>query len=187
MRKSKTIRHIDNQGLCLGCGLCESICGSESVEMKLGDDGFFHPEIKKPVKPSDEEIIARICPGLNVVNDIPFGGKESIWGHIEGLWSSFSTDSEIRTKGSSGGVGSGLAIYMLERGIVDGVLQVGGDSSDYLRNSLKVSYNRFDVLDCASSRYAPALIFDRIFDILDSDDKSYAFIGKPCDISGLKN
>ncbi|MFT4095300.1 MAG: Coenzyme F420 hydrogenase/dehydrogenase, beta subunit C-terminal domain [Niabella sp.] len=186
MKYSSIIEKIDQLGLCLGCGLCESVCGRQAVEMKLGNDGFIHPEIKMDVA-GNEAVIEKICPGLNIVNDIGFSDKESVWGHIEKLWSGYSKDNNARRKGSSGGIISGLAIYALDKGIVDGVLQVGGDSEDYERNCLKVSYTREEVLACASSRYAPAYIFNRIFDILNQDQKRYLFVGKPCDVSALKN
>lgn len=180
------ITQINKDNLCLGCGLCESVCGKESIEMKLFDDGFFHPEIKS-INNKKEQIIKRICPGINIVNDLHFNKSESIWGKIEGLHTGKSTDIEIRTKGSSGGVISGLAIELLENKIVDAVLQVGGDSNDFKRNQLKISRNRADVLECASSRYAPALVFNTILEILNNSTDVFCFVGKPCDISALKN
>src|SRR5690349_16683242 len=105
---------IYEDGLCLGCGLCESICGKASVEMKLQKDGFLRPVIKSEVNAKDEAIIKDICPGLNIVNDLHFNEDERIWGKIEDLYSGFSTDKEIRTKGSSGGMISAIAIYLLE-------------------------------------------------------------------------
>ena len=180
------IRKIEKAGLCLGCGLCESICGKDSVEMKLSSTGFFVPEVKK-IDKKKEEIIKKICPGVNVVNDISFDKSQSVWGKIERLFSGYSTDSRIRTKGSSGGIVSAIGVYMLEKKLVDAVLQVGGNEDDYERNSLKISRNKEDVLQCASSRYAPALVFDKILDILASSTETYCFIGKPCDISALKN
>ncbi|MCE6992759.1 Coenzyme F420 hydrogenase/dehydrogenase, beta subunit C-terminal domain [Dyadobacter sp. CY323] len=186
MMNSSVIEKIDKLGLCLGCGLCESVCGKDAVEMELREDGFIHPKIKKVI-PEKEAIINRICPGTNVINDIDFEPNESVWGHVDKLWSGFVTDTEVRTKGSSGGIVSALGIYALRTGLVDGVMQVGGDANDYERNSLRVSYTREDVVKCASSRYAPAHIFTEIFNILDKDKQTYLFIGKPCDISALKN
>jgi coenzyme F420 hydrogenase subunit beta len=185
IRKS-IITEIEKNNLCLGCGLCESVCGKDFVEMELQQNGFFRPNVKT-ISETGEKIIAKICPGVNVVNDIPFEKKESIWGKIDGLYSAYSNDSEVRTKGSSGGIVSAVAISLLENKKVDAVLQVGGDHTDYERNALRISRSRADVLNCASSRYAPALIFDKIFEILDANTDSYAFIGKPCDISALKN
>jgi len=181
-----TIQQLDQLGLCLGCGLCESVCGSENVEMQLGDDGFFHPNVKR-INAQHEAVINRICPGLNIVNDIPFGKKERIWGKINALYAGHSLDTVVRTRGSSGGMVSAIAIYTLETHLVNAVLQVGGDSNDYQRNSLHVSKTRADVLHCASSRYAPALVFNKILALLSNSDDTFCFIGKPCDIAALKN
>ncbi len=186
MKVVSTIDRIDKLGLCLGCGLCENVCGKDAVEMKLMGDGFIHPTVKIVI-PEKEDIIRRICPGLNVDNDISFGKDESVWGHISTLKAGFSTDNEVRKMGSSGGIVSGLAIHLLENELVDGVMQVGGDENDYERNTLRISTTREEVISCASSRYAPAYIFNRITELLNADSKSYLFIGKPCDISALKN
>ncbi|GAA4780146.1 Coenzyme F420 hydrogenase/dehydrogenase, beta subunit C-terminal domain [Olivibacter ginsenosidimutans] len=185
--KSWTIQQLDQYGLCLGCGLCESICGHEQVSMQLGNDGFFHPKVKQQVDHQKEAIISRICPGLNVVNDLTFTKEERIWGKMQALYAGYASDTETRTKGSSGGVISAIAIHALETKAVDAVLQVGGDRNDYERNALRISKTRADVLQCASSRYAPALIFSKILEILASNEDTYCFIGKPCDISALKN
>jgi coenzyme F420 hydrogenase subunit beta len=184
--KTSIINRIDKDHLCLGCGLCESVCGKENVEMKLRDDGFFHPNIKV-IEYESEQIIKRICPGINIVNDLPFNKSESTWGKIEKLYSGFSTDKEIRSKGSSGGMVSGLAIYLLERNIVDAILQVGGDINEYKHNCLRISRTRADVMECASSRYAPALVFTSLLEILNNSTDLFCFVGKPCDISALKN
>jgi len=184
-KKSK-IAKIDNNNLCLGCGLCESICGNENVEMILSEDGFFHPNVKKIVE-DKEDIITRICPGINIDNDIKYKKDQSIWGKIISLKSGYSTDSQIRKKGSSGGVVSAISLYLLEQNLVNGILQVGGDPLDYKQNSLRISKTKTDILTAASSRYAPALVFIKIKQILEDSDDIYCFVGKPCDVSGLKN
>lgn len=186
MNMPSAIEWIDRNRLCLGCGFCESLCGKENVSMQIGADGFFHPNVIRR-QPEKESIVLRVCPGLNVVNDIRFAKNERIWGRILSLHAGFATNAAVRRKGSSGGVVSGLAIHLLDTGQVDAVLQVGGDRDDYHRNSLRVSVNRDDILRCASSRYAPALVFDRILQLLETTSHRFCFIGKPCDISGLKN
>ncbi|SEM91381.1 coenzyme F420 hydrogenase subunit beta [bacterium A37T11] len=180
------IEKIDKYGLCLGCGLCESVFGKENLEMRLGEDGFFHPKIKNHDE-EKEKIIQKTCPGLNIINDIPFEKNEMVWGHIEQLSAGYSLDQEIRTKGSSGGIVSAIGIFMLESGKADAVLQIGGDAADYLRNQLQVSKTREEVLRCASSKYAPALVFNNILKLFEENEDRYCFIGKPCDISALKN
>lgn len=187
MAKSSIIEDIRKDKLCLGCGLCESICGSERVSMQLQSNGFFEPVVKGSIGAKEEALVAGTCPGLNVVNDLVFDKEEQLWGRMKKLYSGYSTDQVIRKQGSSGGIISAVAVYVLENKIVDAVLQVGGDSNDYERNMLRVSRNKADVLACASSRYAPALVFDRILQLLDASSETYCFIGKPCDISAMKN
>lgn len=185
LKKSK-IHRIYKNNLCIGCGLCESVSGKENVEMSLDNKGFFYPKVKRVVE-QNENIIQEICPGLNIVNDILFNKEERVWGKILNAYSGFSNNKEVRKRGSSGGVGSAIAIYLLESKKVDCVLQASGDQNDFKKNSLKLSRNRADVIDSASSRYAPTLIFDKIGEILESSSDTFCFIGKPCDISALKN
>ena len=54
-------------------------------------------------------------------------------------------------------------------------------------NELKVSHNREDIFNNAQSRYAPSLTLSRIKQVLDSSDEIYAYIGKPCDIAGIRS
>ncbi|WP_051350324.1 Coenzyme F420 hydrogenase/dehydrogenase, beta subunit C-terminal domain [Dyadobacter alkalitolerans] len=172
-------------GLCIGCGLCESISGRESVEMQVTPQGFHLPASKN--NNSLNTIISKVCPSILVDNQQNSDNVDGIWGKILGLYSGHSTDNEIRTKGSSGGIISAIAIHILENKMVDFVLQVGGDPSNHYNNKLKVSRSREDVLACAASRYAPASVFNDILNILESTSGTFCFIGKPCDVSALKN
>jgi coenzyme F420 hydrogenase subunit beta len=180
------IQKIVDKNLCLGCGLCESICGKTNVVMQMQKNGFLFPIVKNH-HPENAKIISRICPGVNIKNNQLFDKEERIWGRVLESYSAWSTDDVIRTKGSSGGIISAVAIYLLENKMVDAVLQIGGDINDFRKNRLKVSKTKEDVLACATSRYAPATVFNDIVDILNDSSDCYCFIGKPCDISGLKN
>lgn len=186
MKSSSKIERIDKLKLCLGCGLCESLCGKENVEMKIGSDGFYHPKVKK-IKRECDDIIGKICPGRNVVYNEKLKKKNKLWGKLENIYSSFSNDATIRKLSSSGGVITSLAIYLLEESIVDAVLHVKSDKTNYENNVLSISKSRNEVIEGASSKYAPAKIFNNILSTLDNTDDNYCFIGKPCDIVALKN
>lgn len=180
------IDKIYDSNLCLGCGLCEAICGKKSVTMELNNKGFYYPKIHK-LKIEDDLIIKNICPAINVINKKKPKNKERIWGHTEAVYEGFSSDSEILKKSSSGGIISSIAIYLLDNNIVDGILHVGAEVDDYKTNRLKISKTREDVIKNSSSRYAPAIIFSDIIKILNKNKDIYCFIGKPCDIAGLNN
>lgn len=183
---SEKIDKIVSRNLCLGCGLCEAM-DPLNTSMQLKPNGFFEPSHKLPLVKSKANEILKICPGINIQNDLIFDQSQGVWGKVYNLYSAYSTDSEIRTKGSSGGIISAIAIYLLEEKLVDSVLQVGYDSADYKKNQLQISKTKQEVLNCATSRYAPVSIFKDIFTILESSEDKFCFIGKPCDISGLKN
>jgi coenzyme F420 hydrogenase subunit beta len=179
----KKINKIIKSGLCLGCGLCETICTKEKCEMRLNDSGFYYPYFKRSITKEETKKIVNSCPGIHAESSKNTGA----WGNMKQITEAWSSDSIIRKKGSSGGVLSTLAIFLLENKKVDAVLQVGVKSNSYLYNELKVSKTKEDVLLNAASRYAPALVFTKLQQILNSTEDIYAFIGKPCDIAGIKN
>ena len=177
------IDKIKKRHFCIGCGLCASVLGSDKCKMELGKDGFYFPIVQSKISQKDSKIISRLCPGIHVD-----GNKQSgVWGAMQSIEESWSADSAIRHKAASGGVVTSLSLYLLESHSVDAVLQVGVKDGSYLYNKLKISRTREDVVSNAQSRYAPALVFNDIVNILDSSDEKYAFVGKPCDIAAMKN
>lgn len=180
MPNNSIIERVLKHNLCLGCGLCSSVLGEDKCRMYLSEDGFYMPDINDAPK---DHLIKQICPGITIHHK---GGK-GIWGNIISLFEGWSADDALRHKAASGGVVSSVAIYMLESGLADAVLQVGVKDNHYLYNELKVSRNKQDIVNNAQSRYAPALTLVKIKQILDSSSEKYVFIGKPCDIAGIRN
>lgn len=175
------INKIVRSGLCIGCGLCQSVFEKERCEMKLFSNGFYYPVISN-IDLKDYQI-KKICPGIKEVGD----SKQGLWGHIAFIAEAWSSDRRLRYKAASGGVASSLAISLLENKHVDAVLQTGVRSGQSFFNELKISTTREDILSNAQSRYAPVLTLSNLKQILDKDKICYAFIGKPCDIVGIKN
>lgn len=166
--------------LCIGCGLCSSVFGKDRCEMRLSDKGFYRPEFKGEI---EGLLLKKLCPGIRV------HGKtgDSLWGSVIEVVEGWSSDAVLRHKAASGGVVSALAIYALESGLADAVLHVGVRKGSYLYNELKVSRCKDDVISNAQSRYAPALSLVNIKQLLDASSERFAFVGKPCDIAGVKN
>ena len=180
MVESKIAQKIIKYDLCLGCGLCSSVLGKNKCEMTLASNGFYRPEFKEGI---DDKKLQGICPGIKVHGE----SHKDIWGSVKEVVEGWSTDSVLRHKAASGGIVSTLAIYMLESEKADAVLQVGVKKDSYLYNEMKVSRKKEDIINNAQSRYAPVLTLVNIKQILDSSNERYVFIGKPCDIAGIKN
>ena len=151
--------------------------------MEINSKGFYEPVFKEPLNKEETSTILNCCPGINVEGD----NISTVWGRIDELSEAWATDPLVRNRASSGGVITALSIYLLESNIVEGILQVGVKENSSLLNQLKVSKTREEVISNCASRYAPALVFDKLFDLLNKSKDNYAFIGKPCDIAGLKN
>jgi coenzyme F420 hydrogenase subunit beta len=179
------IKRIDGSGLCLGCGLCGSISAGR-IEFSEGADGFFHPNAGVEISRIAAEAVSAVCPGINTCFSDDRLGQGEVWGRVDGCFSGWSNDEVIRRSASSGGLVSALAAYMLDAGIVDAVLHVGADEENCLSNRLHISSSVDEVLSRASSRYAPALVFLDVLEILERDSKKYLFIGKPCDVASLR-
>ena len=179
----KKLQKIIDAELCLGCGMCQSILGKENCSMKLNAEGRYYPHIKVKANKFEQARILKICPSVCVKGT----DSKTVWGKVIEVFDAWSFDEDIRRNASSGGVISALCIYMIEHKLVDSILQIGVRNDSYLYNELKVSKTRNDILNNASSRYAPALVFHNILEIFKSNEDIYAFVGKPCDIACLKN
>jgi coenzyme F420 hydrogenase subunit beta len=82
---------------------------------------------------------------------------------------------------------SALLLDLLERGEVEDVLQNAPDPDNPIGNVTQKSRNRADVLHAAGSRYAPSAPLARILDDIGGDGARHGFVGKPCDVAGLRN
>ena len=177
------INKIKKYDLCIGCGLCEAVIGKEVCTMEINDKGFYEPIVNEELNQKDSKLLKYVCPGIHVETT----PNKGAWGSMKSICEAWATNEAIRHKAASGGVVTSLAIFLLEHHAVDAILQVGVKAGSYLHNELKVSRTKDDILANAQSRYAPALVFSNIKRILESSSDTYAFIGKPCDIAGIKN
>ncbi len=180
MTDTKVLHKILKYDLCLGCGLCSSILGKENCDMKLSENGFYQPNFKNRLEGKG---LQNLCPGIKVHGNT----TEYTWGNVKEVVEGWAAEANLRHKAASGGIVSSLALFMLESGKADAVLQVGVKKESYLYNELKISRSKDDIIHNAQSRYAPALTLVNIKQILDDSNEKYVFIGKPCDIAGVKN
>jgi coenzyme F420 hydrogenase subunit beta len=175
-------------GLCSGCGLCESVAGSDRVRMTMTAIGQLRPAVVGPLpEPVLAEALA-VCPGVEVRGPDPEPGVSvhPVWGPIASLARGWSTDAEVRRHSSAGGVLSALALYLLDRDGLDAILHVRAALPDRpLETVAHVSRTRADVLAGAQSRYGPAAPLVHVHRLLDEGAR-FAVVAKPCDISAVR-
>ena len=164
---------------CIGCGLCHS-------ELKTGMDedalGFFAPQFGEDSR--TEEFLKQVCPVTGLHSDE--ASEADIWGSRRNTYAGFSTDSGIRKKASSGGVITTLAIYLLESGQVDAVIEVAGCQEEPYRTEGRICRTAEEVIACCGSRYSISAPWMNLRELTE-EKLRYAAVGKPCDIAALRN
>jgi len=182
---------ISEQGLCIGCGICQSVAGTDRIRVVKNQDGNLRPVISGEL---DEDLVDRIydvCPGTHVDGMperlIDGGTKhDNVWGAWRRIVRAWAADPEIRHEGATGGVLTALAGYLLSSGRVSFVLHTRTSAEAPAFGERHLSFNQADVLSAAGSRYGPTATLIDIADVLDRGEP-FAFIGKPCDIGALRN
>jgi len=181
---------VDN-GLCIGCGLCQSVAGNDKIKISMSSKGRLEPKEISKLQSDTFEKIKKVCPGVIVEglpkNEIDKNSKHDlIWGYYRSLLYSWSTNEQIRFQSSTGGLLNGLSLYLLETKKVDFILHTAGDPSHPMRSLPKFSYTKEDLLNSESrSRYGPASPLSRFNEALDTN-QNFAFVGKPCDIAAIR-
>ena len=161
------------KSFCSGCGLCQSIGGIEVLENK---QGFIRPlETLKEV--------SNVCPAVHAYRMVNKTDQE--WGDYISVYTGYSADQQLRRQASSGGIITQTSSYLLEKDLVDGILQIGYIDNNPLHTCLYCSTTKENVKNHCGSRYSPSAPLLNIKQYLDLG-KRYAFVGKPCDIRGIR-
>lgn len=184
----QVLESVVRNGNCSGCGACALI--DQGTVMELDDAGFNRPRRRLPIRPSGVDPVAelrRSCPGLVVErpSTVSAGAKtefEPTLGRAVSSWQAWAVDETVRFQGSSGGVLTALASWMVETGRA---AQVIGATADVLRpeRTVDVKLRAGDnLLKQSGSRYAPVSIASR----QDALSPASVVVGKPCEAAALR-
>jgi coenzyme F420 hydrogenase subunit beta len=175
-------------GLCIGCGLCESVAGADVLRLAMAPSGGERPVLVGTLEPEVEARILEVCPGLKVQAPPGLEGaaRDTMWGNGMRVVEAHATDPEVRFKGTSGGVLSALCLYLLDTGQVDFVLHVAASQEAPMRTQHQVSFDRAQILEGARARYGPAAPLRNVIQLL-AEERKFGFVGKPCDVAAMRN
>lgn len=181
---SPTVARVLDADLCSGCGLCAGV-SSRAIAMVPESPGFARPAQLGPITRGAEARIAGSCPGSIVSPWSEDQRRHPYWGPWRQSVTGAATDPEIRFAGASGGALSALLIHALDQRLVDRVLHIEADPARPTGNRIRWSATREAVLAGAGSRYASSSPLAAIDQAL-SEGGRFAFVGKPCDVSALR-
>lgn len=180
---SPTLRKVAKGRLCAGCGGCAMVA-PEAVSMQMQAPGFLRPMQRAAISPEQERKIAALCPGAG--QEVQAEGRKDpvLWGPYVETHIGWSTDPDLRHRGSSGGALSAVLVHLLEEGLVEGAIHTtAGDPP--VSNKAILSHTPREIIASAGSRYAPSAPLAGLDRYLEGP-KRYAFVGKPCDVAALR-
>lgn len=185
------LMQIARDGLCTGCGLCESIAGSDRVRMRVSPLNYLRPEVIGPLDQATVDIIHDSCPGLRQDSLPPEllaqdTRTDPIWGPYRQMYSAHATDEPTRIRAASGGVLTALCKFLIDSGRVAHVAHARPSSGDPTHGDAHISRTSAEVDAGTGSIYGPTAPLADILALLDLG-QPFAFVGKPCDISALRN
>lgn len=182
---------IPEQGMCIGCGLCQSVAGPDRIKVVKTKTGDQRPVVVGALDHETVDRIYAVCPGTRLeglpqrlIDDDTH--IDNVWGAWRRIVLAWAGDPEVRFQGSTAGVLSALASYLLSSKRVDFILHAKASTTTPTFGERHLSFTHADVMDGAGSRYGPTATLIDIQDVL-AKNQPFAFIGKPCDISALRN
>ncbi len=182
------LEQVVANGLCSGCGLCESMAGSDHISMHVARSGYSRPKFRKELSPALEKKILAVCPGVNATGPTRNDPTKihPIWGPIEALYRSHAMDDTIRHRAAAGGTLTALGCFLLSSKKVDAIVHVRASAKQPLLTDCHISRTAEDVIAGSQSRYGPSPALSKLCDVIDSGDR-IAVIAKPCDILAVRN
>ncbi len=189
-RQIPNVASVPAWRLCLGCGACAYVCPDRVIKLADVPDEGIRPFAWRTDCGGCRACLD-VCPAYE--NDhTPHHARGGIlpellaaFGPVLEIWEGHATDPVIRFVGSSGGALTALALYCLERQDMHGVLHIGSDPSNPIRNVTRLSRTRPELLEKTGSRYAPASACDRL-DLIEQAPAPCVFIGQPSEVTALR-
>lgn len=177
--------------LCTGCGACVSVCEHRYIHMANVLSTGILPVLSEEHCSNCGRCLD-VCPGWRVPQKVSEQHCPNLsqlvthWGSVKEVWEGYAVDHQIRFTGSSGGAATAIALYCLETKFADVVLHTGENSEQPWYNETVFSRSRSELTSRTGSRYSPASPCEGLAE-LEIADAHAVFIGKPCDVQGLRN
>lgn len=191
MTQASRFNRILQDGLCIGCGLCQSLLGTDKLQMARGASGDLQPQIRGELSEQDVDLVYATCPGTRCegippaeIEAAPY--QDLVWGPYHSLVLGWAADPEVRFEGSTGGVLTALGQFLLHSKRVNFILHVNTPKDEPTFGQPTISTTPAEVLAGAGSRYGPAAPLTGLAEALDRGEP-FAVIAKPCDLNAIRN
>jgi len=183
-RTANSIAEVVASGLCIGCGLCETVTQGR-IPMVMTPAGSLRPTPAERFSPEEEAVLLAACPGVVAApRQTPDLEADPVWGAFSTMRYGWAGDPKVRFRAATGGVLTALGMHLIDTGTVDSVLHVGADPKHPMRSHWVLSQTAKEVLANTGSRYGPTAPLAGLGPVLDRAEP-FAVIAKPCDLGAL--
>ena len=185
------IEKVVRDGFCSGCGACAH---AGDAGMIINQFGEYQPDLaalRISQGRLEASALSAVCPFLHpeLNEDVlaaPLYGDscehDSRIGYYAAIYAGYVKESDYRTRGTSGGLGTWIGAELLRLGKIDGVIHVkpvstrkpGGPFFEY-----GISRSLDEIQAGAQTRYHAVEISEAMAEVVASPGR-YLFIGLPC-------
>lgn len=177
---------IISRGLCARCGVCAGVCPVRVIG--FNDDRF-------PVltgRCTDCGLCTQCCPGADV--DLPGLSRRlfnapydpaDLQGYTEKMFVAHPVDRAVQLAGASGGLVTGLLLYLLEKGEIDGAVVVGMDAERPYHTKGFLATTAAEIREAAQSKYCLTPSMEVLRELRGRKGR-FAVVALPCQIHGLR-
>lgn len=181
---------IVQQDKCIGCGVCDTICPVDVLDMQFNTIGMYEPK-------ESEGCLAKctlcidVCPFVETNKTEKelakklYDKQENIsfhndLGYFANTYEVHKTDEQDRLKSASGGAGHAILTSLLESGQVDNIITVESHAS----NPDKLfAFNVFDTKESMENTRGSVYYPTELSEVLDyvvKNEGTYAITALPC-------
>lgn len=178
---------------CSGCGVCAYV-QPDKFEMKFDPYEMIKAHVLDDSIPLDDRVNL-VCPFSNEAQNEDALARELFpdavfsdesLGRYNSTYVGFVNEGEFRDKGGSGGTGKWLLRELLNRDLVDYVIQVAPEVVDGELFSYRIFRQGDDLINGAKSAYYP-ITMDKALAYMKENEGRYAVTAVPCFAKALRN
>jgi len=180
---------VVNGDLCSGCGACAGICPVNAINFDSKEP--FIPILDK-AKCTKCNLCYEVCPGKGwnpVRRAAEICEQQGIemdlhYGPVVNYYLGKSVDQDISIAGASGGIGTSLLLYLLEKKIVNTVAVVILNKG---RPEVRITDDPKVIKKASGSKYSPVPLMKDVITELKNNPGKIAITVIPCQMAALEN
>ena len=178
------VSHIPENNLCLGCGICEAVCGDNAISFDYNGE-LKAPKVDQQLCTGCDKCL-HVCPGDDMRGDIKSNNYyDKYLGKIEKSYVTVGSSNSTNNRyTASGGFTNNFLSYLLDNKIVNGVINVALEGKILTNAKSQLITESSNLLSSSGSLYFPVPLGDTL-KIISKMDGKFVVVGLPCQIRAI--